>query len=369
MAESAPLGSLRTLEEPRRIERLIRSAITDLGINLRGIRVLTEAASGPFVVTPLIAAMAGADRVVAVTRDSRYGRAADVKAYTEALAERFGVAGRIEVSLQPAIAHATEADLVTNLGFLRPLDSAFIEALPRGSAIALMWETWEYRPGEVDLAACRKAQVPILGTTETIDRLQIFRYVGVSALKLVLECNVEVFKSRLLVIGSDPFAWETKQVLEANGATVMVVDPGERPGILREDAVYRFLQEADALVLVEYRHWFPLIGGEAGVPIEWLEDAGIPVAHVCGLVDYDGLETAGIRKHPARRVDPGYMAVTTDYAGPRPVIDLHAAGLKVGEALVRGMRLVGTTDGAIDYAMRHSPAMAWPADIWPLAAN
>ena len=29
------------------------------------------------------------------------------------------------------------------------------------------------------------------------------------------------------------------------------------------------------------------------------------------------------------------MSVTTDYVGPKPVIDLHTAGLKVGEMMVR----------------------------------
>ncbi len=35
---------------------------------------------------------------------------------------------------------------------------------------------------------------------------------------------------------------------------------------------------------------------------------------------------------------PGYMTVTTDHVGPRPVVDLHAAGLKVGEMAVRCRR-------------------------------
>ena len=39
--------------------------------------------------------------------------------------------------------------------------------------------------------------------------------------------------------------------------------------------------------------------------------------------------------------------MTTDYVGPKPVIDLHCAGLKVGEATVR-VRLNG---GSIDKAI------------------
>ena len=66
-----------------RVSRLVEKIIADLSLDLMGIRVLTEAASGPFVVTPLIAARAGAERVVAVARDSCYGRAQEVKEYLE----------------------------------------------------------------------------------------------------------------------------------------------------------------------------------------------------------------------------------------------------------------------------------------------
>ncbi len=63
------------LDNQRRVFRLIDEAIERLGLQLSGLRVLTEAASGAFVVTPLIAARAGASRVHAVTTDSVHGPA------------------------------------------------------------------------------------------------------------------------------------------------------------------------------------------------------------------------------------------------------------------------------------------------------
>jgi len=43
----------------------------------------------------------------------------------------------------------------------------------------------------------------------------------------------------------------------------------------------------------------------------------------------------GLRCYPDRFALPGHMSVTTDYIGPKPLIDLHAAGLKVGQELAR----------------------------------
>lgn len=50
-----------------RMARLCRRAVSDMALDLSGLRVLTEAATGPFAATAAIAALAGAE-VVAVAR-------------------------------------------------------------------------------------------------------------------------------------------------------------------------------------------------------------------------------------------------------------------------------------------------------------
>ena len=50
--------------------RLIHHAIAATRLDLKGLRVLSEAATGYRRITPVLAALAGADRVYAVGRDS-----------------------------------------------------------------------------------------------------------------------------------------------------------------------------------------------------------------------------------------------------------------------------------------------------------
>src|SRR6266849_242211 len=76
--------------------RMIRQAISKSRMDLRGLTVLTEAATNNFVVTPVIAAMAGA-KVFAVARDSEYGEAVEARSQTYEFAARCGVRDRIEV--------------------------------------------------------------------------------------------------------------------------------------------------------------------------------------------------------------------------------------------------------------------------------
>ena len=69
------------------IEKLVRQ-VEALQLNLKGKTVLTEAASGAYIVTPLIAAIAGA-RVFAFSKTTRYGTVEDVFLATRKLADQF----------------------------------------------------------------------------------------------------------------------------------------------------------------------------------------------------------------------------------------------------------------------------------------
>ena len=139
---------------------------------------------------------------------------------------------------------------------------------------------------------------------------------------------------------------------------MLLVDPAE-PGWASRDDVGDFLAGADAVVLAEHRNDEMLIAGPTGLDLATLRASGAPVVHLSGAVDDDLLLTAGVAKVPPGSFPPGRMTVTTGHVGPRPVIDLHVAGLEVGEALVRGMRRFGDAAKAEEFALAHSPAMAF----------
>jgi hypothetical protein len=331
------------------VARLIDGALRSFDLDMHGMSVLTEAASGPFVVTPLLAAASGAEHVLCCTRDSSHGTADEVRGYTMRLARELGVASRVEVTTQAAAAAARirPVNVVTNLGFVRPIDAEVVAALPSDAAISLMWEPWELRREDLDVEACRTRNIPVLGTCETDPRLMTFRFVGMVVLRLLFEAEVEVLRSRVLVVGSDPFGSAVAETLTAVGAQVARLDPTRlSPGSSVP------VGDWDAVTLVEHRDRRILVGPDAPLDGRELERRGTAIVRVCGAVD-DAVATV-----PQRRVAPGYMSVTTDHVGPRPVVDLHAAGLRVGQALVEGMRLFGEARRAEEYALERSPALA-----------
>ena len=57
-------------------------------------------------------------------------------------------------------------------------------------------------------------------------------------------------------------------------------------------------------------------------------------------MDVPIVKKSGIKVWPKNIAAFGYMSVTTEYVGAKPLVDLHTAGLKVGETSCRS-RLKG----------------------------
>ena len=137
------MKDLRPGLNPRCLIDLMQTAIERCRLDLSGTIVLTEAASGAYVVTPVLAAMAGAVRVFAITRSTPYGSVEDVATQTEELARRAGVDGRLIIVTEKTAAVVSQADIVTNSGHVRPIDSAMVRMMKPSAVIPLMYEAWD----------------------------------------------------------------------------------------------------------------------------------------------------------------------------------------------------------------------------------
>lgn len=321
-----------------RISYLIDKSIKSMGLDLTDLTVLTEAASGNFISTCLIAAKANARKVYAITKDSRYGSANEVISFCKDNALKLGLKN-IEFSNKSACNFSSEADIVTNLGFVRPIDKNLIANLPRHAVIALMWEPWELRSSDIDIDFCRYKEIPVIGTRETDKRLNTFKYVGLLAAKLILEKDIEIYQSNISIIGSNPFGSSIKECLKNMGASVshfMFNNESKQS----EDDFLENAYNSDAIVIAEHHDKSQIIGKDSLLDLEILKRNNIQIIHICGSVDVPIVKKSGIKVWPKNIAAFGYMSVTTEYVGAKPLVDLHTAGLKVGETSCRS-RLKG----------------------------
>lgn len=327
----AAFRTLRTagMANPLRVVNLMRKTLETLSLDLSGLTVLTEAASGSYVVTPVLALLAGADRVTALTRDSAHADAGEVIRQTRAMEQLAGASAETDIHTAREVRLFAEADIVTNLGFVRPIDAACIRAMKSQSVIPLMCEAWEFRPGDLDLAACRDAHVRVVATNESTAFLDIFGYSGPLAFKLLTDAHIEVHRSRLLVVSPDKFGAAISRFLRGCGACVNLV-PDLRPPAQ--------LQDVDAILTADYQRESLIIGPGGDMEAQALADAapGVTVVQFAGRVDAGGLLDHGIAVFPQRVLESRRMGATLAGLGPRPVIELHAAGLAVAAMAARG---------------------------------
>ena len=78
-----------------------------------------------------------------------------------------------------------------------------------------------------------------------------------------------------------------------------------------------------------------------------LYDHDITLIHISGNIDTANINQWNVKKHPPQEVTKGYMTVTASYVGPKPGIDLHCAGLRIGADAVRCRMVGGTVDESI----------------------
>lgn len=309
---------------PQRVLRLMRRSIDECGIDLDGATVLTEAATGAYVVTPVIAALAGAKRVLAMTKDTRHGSVDEVMRQTRALAEAAGVYDQIDVITELTAEVLAAADIVTNSGHLRPLDEQTVGWMRPDAVVPLMFESWELGLGREDIDIDRLGELGIrfAGTNERHPAVDVFSYLGLMAVKLLTDAGVGVRGTRILLLCENPFKDYIERGLASAGAAVHTVER------LTPDS----LDGVDAIVVAMRPTGFAVVSTQ---DLHLIADhaPGAVLAQFWGDVPRADCQALGVPCVPLQAPPSGHMGVLPSALGPEPIVRLQAGGLKVASVL------------------------------------
>ena len=310
---------------PHRLVSLIRQAIERCDLQLSQAVVLTEAATGAYAVTPVVAAMAGAEKVFAFTRTTRYGTVEQVKTLTQQLAEIAGVGDRIEFIPEKTPDIVGKADIITNSGHLRPINAEMVDWMKPNAVIGLMYEAWEFRPEDVDLVACRLKGIQVVGVNERHPAVDVFSFLGIMAVKQLLDAGISVYTSNILLLCDNPFRRFIEHGLVQAGATVDSADNLVAASI---DKNY------DAIVVALQPRLEPILTAQDAAMIAkyW---TGTLVAQYWGDIDRTAFAAHNIPISPESEPKPGHMGILPSAVGPEPIVRLQTGGLKAAEVIWR----------------------------------
>jgi hypothetical protein len=283
----------------------------------------------------VLAAIAAAEHVFAVTHESRHGTVEEVKQQTKELAAAARVSNRIEIITEITNDVVAEADIITNSGHVRPIDAKVVSWMKPTAVIPLMYEAWEFRPADIDLTACRNRGILVAGTNERHPDVDVFSYLGIMACKLLVNAGVAVYGSRLLILCDNHFGSYIRSGLENAGAKVQISDClpsaiGDRP--------------FDAILVALRPKAEPILSAADAITVanRW---PGTVVAQFWGDIDYIAFAAAGIPLWPPDPPTRGHMAILPSAVGPEPVVRLQAGGFKVGEILWKQREVGKSTCG------------------------
>lgn len=309
-----------------RLLRLARRSVAQTRLDLSGRVVLTEAATGAYAVTPVVAALAGAE-VVALTRETRYGTVDEVTRQVMALAEAAGVADRITVTTERRPADIARADVITNSGHVRPIDEAMVASMKPTAVVPLMFEAWEAEAGrsDLDVPALRKHGVAVAGTNERHPDVDVFSYLGLMAVKQLLDAGIPAYRSRIALLCDNPFSDFIVRGLTGAGAEVTVADTLDE---------LLTAEQPDALIVAMRPTGSPVLTAAEldALAGRWPDTV---VAQYWGDLDRDGLARHGQPVWPPSAPGAGHMGVLPSAVGPDPIVRLQTGGLKVAEVLLR----------------------------------
>jgi hypothetical protein len=309
-----------------RLARLVDDAVQRCALDLRGVSVLTEAATGPYAVTPVLAAAAGAS-VVALTASTRYGTLDDVRAVTLDLAERLGVTNRITVTDERSPKLFAEADVITNSGHVRPICGDAADAIRPDAVLSLMFEAWEIQAGrlDLDLDGLRARGVRIAGTNERHPHVDVFSFLGPMAVVQLADAGVSAYHGTIAVLCDNPFSDYLHLGLLAAGARA--VTASNLADLLAVPAV-------DALIVALRPTGASVLSADAlrSIALHW-PDATI--VQFWGDVDRSRCAELNLACWPTTSPGTGHMGVLPSRLGPEPIVRLQAGGLKVAQVLLK----------------------------------
>ncbi|HVB43949.1 MAG TPA: hypothetical protein VNF47_14770 [Streptosporangiaceae bacterium] len=317
----------------RRLARLASEAVERCQLDLSGRTVLTEAATGAYEVTAVLAALAGAC-VYALARPTRYASSAELKSGTAELAKLAGVSGQIELVTDKSAEVIGAADIVTNSGQVRPIDADMVPLLKPSAVIPLMYESWEFRHQDLDLEACRSHGIIVAGTSETHPAVDVFSFLGPMAVKQLHDAGIAVYGSKIFVLCDNAFAPFIARYLRQSGAAA-AAHATLTAACLRE--------RWDAVLLALHPRAEPVLTA-ADARLLADQAPGAVLVQYWGDADRAALAAADVPVWPPQVPAPGHMGVLPCAVGPEAVVRLQAGGLKVGEVLANGLHQATAAD-------------------------
>lgn len=319
----------------QRHSKKITEIINSIELDLSGKVVLTELASGPYMSTPLIASIAGAEKVYCFGKDSKYGTFLDLKNKLNEYCEELNL-DNIQCIDEVSEVVIAECDIITNSGQLRPINSDILKFVKESAVVPIMYESWEFRSEDIDIDFCKQNKILVGGTNEQHPKIDVFGFLGDLLLKQIFDVGMCVYENSIHLICNNDFAPHLIAPLaKLSKKLYFTGDEKYTKGFelvhVSNEINSTIVSESDIIVYCGAPFFEELLPDSFYDNLK-KDSRYVKLLNFSGALNEDKLTDLGIDFHP-KGLKKGHMGILPSAIGWDPIIRLQAGGLKVGEDL------------------------------------
>lgn len=198
-------------------------------------------------------------------------------------------------------------------------------------AISLFPDNMDFlSPQDTEIKALKERKIPILKHNTDEQRIDLYQQFAHIIVKRCYNLGLDVFRSKILLVGHGTFLNATLALLKSLGAMVYVSNTG-----LPFDQTYvlKHLKEIDAVIAMDYpKQNIQIIGSQGVVDIGDIVDLNptLKVLHVCGEIETGSLKMGGISYYPGE-INQESLNLNINELGERGIVELGVNCLKMAE--------------------------------------
>ena len=307
---------------------LIKQNIKLFNLNLSNYNILLPASPKEPAILAVIAAMSGAKNVYVKTIKQQ------IKEHIAKTTKELGFENIkcVDITTQEVL---FGSNIVVKGGEIDKIDGAFINQLNKKRVITLFPENLDFNNTEnIDLEACNKERASVVGIDPDDKNLNLYKYFSHIILKRCYEAGIDVYKSRVLLVGHGSLLDSSLQLLKAAGAIVYSCNI---KASLDHAFVLKRFPELDAIIVIDYPQTsMQIIGSKGVISISDIVDLcpNAKIIHICGKLEENSLNFGKIKYFPAT-INSNSINLNIRELGERGLVEIATACLKVADNLIK----------------------------------
>lgn len=324
--------------------RLIEQNIKHFELNLTGYNILVPLYSKEPALTPILARLAGAKNIYVPAQEL------DFINKISFFENETGNTSNITFIEKETPQLLSSLDIVMCAEGISYIDTSFISALKKECVISILPQNLDFnQTNNINQEECSKRKIPIVSVDPNDEELALYKRLAHLLVKKCSENDIDIFKSRVLLVSNGKLMDNTLSHLKACGAQVYCANtdkPQDRPYILKH------LAEIDVIILADYPLKSTLVVGNEGfIRIEDILTINpeIKIIHLAGKVQTNSLNANKIFYTPENIVQNS-LNVNIKELGIRAAVEIATASMKAAESLIKSKnRTILPSDSIVTY--------------------